>query len=354
MRETRRLSETARDETTVDPFHTLDRGGLGSESSRMKPLDFIGAIELAYDRSTDEAAWLGALVEAVGPAFQVGPAPVSGFFFDIRDESAHLSTVASVGEERYTKDHFEQQHAAADGPHRIVYECDMFTLLSRVVGKEMTTRTIEASGMKGEDSLGLRCNMTPDRGIMLTTLVPWGHRIRQRGLWTRFAAHVGSALRLRRMQAAPNPDAAAAILDASGRFEHGNAETVAARQEISSAAKNIDRARGKMRRLDPDAASELWRTMVRGEWSLVDWCDHDGKRFLLAQENRIPAAAPKPLSEREKQVVACAAMGHSNKLIAYDLGLSTGTVSVLLGRAAAKLGVADRVGVIRAYREGAA
>ncbi|MBS2011518.1 MAG: helix-turn-helix transcriptional regulator [Deltaproteobacteria bacterium] len=91
--------------------------------------------------------------------------------------------------------------------------------------------------------------------------------------------------------------------------------------------------------------------MVREEWSLVDWVDHDGKRFLLAQENRVPVAGRRALTDRERQVVACAAMGHTNKLIAYDLGLSTGTVSVLLLRAAEKLGVSGRVALIRAFRE---
>ena len=49
--------------------------------------------------------------------------------------------------------------------------------------------------------------------------------------------------------------------------------------------------------------------------------------------------------------IACAAMGHSNKLIAYDLGLSPGTVSVLLQRAARKLGVSSRTALIRAFRD---
>jgi DNA-binding CsgD family transcriptional regulator len=91
--------------------------------------------------------------------------------------------------------------------------------------------------------------------------------------------------------------------------------------------------------------------MVRGEWSLVDWYDHDGKRFLLAQENRIARPSKSALTPREEQVVACAAMGHSNKLIAYDLGLSVGSVAVLLGRAARKLGVSGRVRLVRVFKE---
>lgn len=76
-----------------------------------------------------------------------------------------------------------------------------------------------------------------------------------------------------------------------------------------------------------------------------------GEDLLLAQENRVSGPTKRALTRREEQVVACAAMGHSNKLIAYDLGLSTGTVSVLLGRAARKLGVSGRVALVRLFRE---
>jgi DNA-binding CsgD family transcriptional regulator len=45
------------------------------------------------------------------------------------------------------------------------------------------------------------------------------------------------------------------------------------------------------------------------------------------------------LTERERQVLAYADLGQSNKLIAYSLGLSTSTVSTLLSRARRKLGI---------------
>jgi len=54
------------------------------------------------------------------------------------------------------------------------------------------------------------------------------------------------------------------------------------------------------------------------------------------------------LSERERQAVSLAALGQSNKLIAYELGVSLSTVSAYLARAAAKLGVSTRVGLVQA------
>jgi len=317
-------------------------------------LDFIGAIELAYAREKDDAAWLEELTRFVAPAFSPC-SPTTSYLFDLHDEDVQLGLAASVGETPYSRDHYavshEIGHATTGRAKRVVYECEMFTLLSRVIGADMTKRTIQGAGMRGDDSLGLRANATPDSGVLITTQVSDGFRIRNRALWTRFAAHVGTALRLRRRQHEPSPDTALAVLDPLGRLEHGTAGTIAARHDLASAAQGMDRARGKLRRLDPERASALWRTMVRGEWSLVDWFDHDGKRFLLAHDNQIRVTRHRSLTERERQVVACAAMSHSNKLIAYDLGLSTGTVAVILGRAAKKLGVSGRVALIRAFRE---
>ncbi|CAN5437553.1 hypothetical protein BH09MYX1_BH09MYX1_16080 [soil metagenome] len=325
----------------------------------MGDLDIIGAIEAAYDDAADDSAWLERLARVVDPAFGAGLAPTTAFFFDVRPTpTAHFRAFASVGSTPYTRDQFEkQQTKATPAELRKAYECEMLTLLSRVVGEQRSTESIRHSGMvdtPSVDSLGLRANVTPDTGVIVTTLVPPGFRIRHRTLWVRLAAHIGSGLRLRKARRKgvnARPDDAAAILTPSGKLEHGTSAIQAARTDLSQAAKAIDRARGKLRRFDPDEASSLWRAMVRSEWSLVDWFDHDGKRFLLAHDNRIaPRPSPK-LTPREHQAVACAAMGHSNKLIAYDLGLAAGTVSVLLTRAAAKLGVSTRPALIRAFRD---
>ena len=319
----------------------------------MKPLDFIAAIELAYDRSRGDTDWLDDITRLVAPAFSSGP-PTTSFFFNLTGQDAVLGKTSSVGDRTYGRDDYARLHEegkAIQISPRIAYECDVIAVLSRVIGPQAAAQMIGSAGMVGVDALGLRANTTSESGIIFTTFVSPGYRIRHRNLWTRFAAHVGSALRLRRTHAAHAPDSASAVLSPLGRLEHGSEAAIAARKDLAGAAKDMDRARGKLRRLDPDAASALWRAMVRGEWSLVDWYDHDGKRFVLAQSNKVPVRSQQALTEREQQVVACAAMGHSNKLIAYDLGLSTGSVSVILRRAATKLGVSGRTALIRAFRE---
>ena len=54
------------------------------------------------------------------------------------------------------------------------------------------------------------------------------------------------------------------------------------------------------------------------------------------------AEAGRGLSAREAQVVGLVALGHSNKLISYELGLAWSTVRVLVQRAARKLRVGTR------------
>src|SRR5262249_241331 len=61
------------------------------------------------------------------------------------------------------------------------------------------------------------------------------------------------------------------------------------------------------------------------------------------------------LSKREREAVERVGRGYSNKQIAYELGVSTGTVARHLSQAAVKLGSRSRLEMLRAVRaEGAA
>jgi DNA-binding CsgD family transcriptional regulator len=108
---------------------------------------------------------------------------------------------------------------------------------------------------------------------------------------------------------------------------------------VRDAAVRVDKARGKLRRSDPDEALALWQGLVHGRWSLIDWFDTDGRRFVLAKPNAPNLGDPRGLSGREHQVVTYAAQGEAVKLVAYRLGLSQNRVSSLLQSAMRKLGV---------------
>ncbi len=172
--------------------------------------------------------------------------------------------------------------------------------------------------------------------------------------WQMLAAHVEAGHRLRRALAdkesqvaggADLPYGAEAVLDPTNlrvTDAIGPAQRSAATQRLREAALCVDRARGKMRNDDPDQALAIWKALVRGRWSMVDWFDTDGRRYVLGVPNPPSVSDPRGLTERERQVVANAIPGHTNKMIAYRLGLSTSRVSALLQSAMRKLGVRTR------------
>lgn len=183
--------------------------------------------------------------------------------------------------------------------------------------------------------------------------------------WKMMAAHVTAGHRIRRRLATGNGDAesatdlphdAEAIVDPkSFRVVEavGRAEATTTKAALRDSAVLADRARGKLRNSDPNAALEIWQALVRGRWSMVDWFDTDGRRFVLAIPNAPEVNDPRGLTERESQVVTYAGFGDSNKMIAYRLGLSLPRVSLHLRNAMRKLGLRTRVQLVtrmRAFR----
>jgi DNA-binding CsgD family transcriptional regulator len=130
-----------------------------------------------------------------------------------------------------------------------------------------------------------------------------------------------------------------AILTPAKRIEHasGPATTREGREALQDALARIEAAQGE-RRHDPVRAIDLWTGLVAGRWSLVDHFERGGRRYFLAYRNDPTLAPLRALTERELQVWSYAAMGQSNKLIAYALGLSVPTVAGYLRGARRKLG----------------
>jgi len=102
-----------------------------------------------------------------------------------------------------------------------------------------------------------------------------------------------------------------------------------------------------LRRTDPNEAADLWQALVDGRWSLMDQHDSDGRRYILARRNAPAAKAQASLTAREQQVLSYVALGQSNKLVAYTLGLSVSAVANLIARASRKLGATSRVELIQ-------
>ncbi len=100
-------------------------------------------------------------------------------------------------------------------------------------------------------------------------------------------------------------------------------------------------------------AEALWQQIQGGEWPAIDGFVLNGRRFLRA---RRAAWTPKwsALSAREREVVAHAAQGGSNKTIAAQLGLATSTVGGHITRAMRKIGVTTRTALLSAWSQASA
>jgi hypothetical protein len=199
-----------------------------------------------------------------------------------------------------------------------------------------------------QDLINLNAIDPTRRGCMLTLPDREGRR-RAPGavrIYHRVSAHIAAGARLRRKVEAllatggQPPDQAEAVLTPAGRVEHaiGPARSRSARDVLRDALARIDAARS--RRLNQEKSVALWQALVAGRWSVVEHFERDGKRYYLAHKNDPDLAVDRRLSARECQVLGYAGLGHSDKLIAYALGLPRSTVGTILARARRKLGAA--------------
>ena len=100
-----------------------------------------------------------------------------------------------------------------------------------------------------------------------------------------------------------------------------------------------------------DAAA--WRALVAGLLVVVELNDRDGRRTIVARPRAVDGCSWDALTPCERDAVALAAAGHTNKLIAYELGIATSTVAMRLLRATRKLGLRSRVELIASFHRGA-
>src|SRR6185503_4076963 len=103
-----------------------------------------------------------------------------------------------------------------------------------------------------------------------------------------------------------------------------------ARAALQDAVMRMEHARGPARRRDPHEAVSNWRALVGARWSLLDQFESNGKRYIVAVTNEPFVGGDDCLAPREKQVLAAAAAGRTNKVIAYELGVADSPERILM------------------------
>jgi DNA-binding CsgD family transcriptional regulator len=219
--------------------------------------------------------------------------------------------------------------------------------LQRIFGVEPPARTslevLRAGPVYVADALGIRGHNPDGRGCVLSAPSegPYPLPPRLRGALDRLALHMAAAFRLRERCLRVGLADAEAVFSAKGRIDH--LEGPAAHHRASLLDAVGKRLQGhQLRRERPEQALDLWRALFEGRWSIVDHVDTDGKRFILARRNEVALTKQLALDDRERVVLLYASWGHSNKLISYETGFPSSTVSALLRRGLRKLRLRSR------------
>ncbi|MCC6897829.1 MAG: hypothetical protein IT377_02580 [Polyangiaceae bacterium] len=322
----------------------------------MSQLDLIGVIESAYRTDLPDKEWLGGVAHAARGQLDAGFG-VGAWTFDARDLTRiRVLDTALSGDDPRVFDLMHQCNGILESRARDlraeVHRHGPCQTFSEVLGADTIANQTEVNGLLGlvgaRDMLSIIGADPSGMGLGVGALLPAtrGATRSEVHRWSRVVAHLAAGYRLRRTLA-ERP--VAAVLSPSGQTLHAepSAQPREVREALRRAAASADRARGRLRREDVDEAVESWRGLVAGRFTLVDQFESDGRRFVVARQNDPETPFPPNLTQRERQVLMYRALGHPLKLIGYELGLGTSTVSVALSSALAKLGVGSVTDVIR-------
>ncbi|HEY1586668.1 MAG TPA: LuxR C-terminal-related transcriptional regulator [Polyangia bacterium] len=326
------------------------------------PTDVLDVVEAAYRFDTPPAEWLKNLARVTYPQIGDGHG-VLAFAYRVTEEGrmqvSETQTVDmpdAAGEQ--VRMMLEQLPPGYVSKTFVRCECVTQSQVRdpEVVAFNAPIREMSAAAFGWHDQFIFGGMDPTGHGLCLNAPLSKVTRLpaRVRETWCRVAVHVATAHRLRRRLGVDNAlraDGADALLRPDGRVEHatGEAQAKEARASLRTAVRAVEGARGSLRRRDPDRAIDHWKGLVSARWTLVDHFESDGKRYVLARRNDVDVAAREALTARERQALGYAALGHSNKLIAYEMGVSPSTVGVLLHRAARKLGAKTRAELIAVF-----
>jgi len=324
----------------------------------MPRVDLVAIIEAIYRFETSQEDWLRVIAEQSAKALGKSHFGAYALVYDASDiRDCHFGPIAGVNLDNPPIVRLLE----SDIPETYRRHPDLVETVFRKTGfgpsrklplaeifRDVNTG-LRAAGVF--DILGINGVNVDGRGAHAGALFPRPVGNVNRDALARLSSHLAAGFRLRQRLDGERPiDRAEAVL-AEGKVVHatGRAKARDVRAMLSDAAVRLDRIRSTVRRRDPEVAVRSWRALVDARWSLVDHFESGGKRYVLAQRNDASVGPFEVLTERERQVVALAALGNSNKMIGYELGIAVSTVGVLLTRASRRVGALSRRSLIEAY-----
>jgi hypothetical protein len=239
-----------------------------------RSVDPIATIEAAYETTEDFKSWARGVLETILPELDRGFG-VSGCLI----RASLPGSTQEVGVGPVPEGMIETMRDMAAGlampTHSLLFRPQIATmseiLPSFTAGGPVTSDLEEArdkwNPFGALDAVGMVTQADDETLFMIGA--PSARIVRltpdRKKRLARCAAHIGTALRLRRHalieQAVVRPDGV--VEHAEGRAkERGSLEALRRR------AIEIDRARSSLRRRDPEAALSMWKALLDGEWSL--------------------------------------------------------------------------------------
>ena len=271
----------------------------------------VGVVERAYHVDVAESSWLASIRQAAESLFPYQVAAQAYTFILSAAGDFQFGEVASNPELEAA---MRRIHAAARPS----------VLLNGYLRGPVTSPDLIMGGNEDDPGIQLYSTLFEREGIQVTTgngIDPSGNgcslaivrrnappltRLERHGL-ARIAAHLASAHRLRgargsRVGGQPSESlsqGADAILSADGKTLHAerDARDAQTRAALRDAARRIDQARMRAAEDSADDALALWRALVDGRWTLVEWFDSDGRRLFVARRNDPASQAHRALTE---------------------------------------------------------
>jgi DNA-binding CsgD family transcriptional regulator len=308
--------------------------------------DPLAVIETAYRIDVPLEQWLDDVVMAMSRTLGGEARGVSMLFDATRPDWVELANIHTPNLPEWLKPALEQRLDTSDEIQNAivkVFRRGAFGRLYEVIDPLSPSWGALFRRCSVEQISGVIASDTTFRGCAVAVATrdnKYSNRACYR--WRKIGAHLAAGLRLRRRLDSLRTldlnvtDGAEAVLLTNGKVEHaiGPAAAADARGALQDALARIDAAR----RQGDDRAVDIWAGLVAGRWSLVEHFERAGRRYFLAYRNDPELARVRALTPRELQVASYASLGHSNKLIAYTLGLAVPTVARYLERARRKLG----------------
>lgn len=317
-------------------------------------MDWIGVVEAAYELAAPDPAWLESVARTCAPALDQGQGLLA-YRYVLDDRKVAIDHTITLGAEVDYAPLIARTVPAAPPAVvetlfrrgiRVGSVTQMLAAVDLQLGLDHTRMLFGQSQGSFDDVWGL---VVPDgnTGVVMASFSSAGGNRRR---WRAIASHLESAARLRRVLAEDGRSTPSglcgprveAVLEADGRVADANGPAVNARARLTRAVLERDRARGPLRRRSPDDALLIWKGLVEGRWSLVDYFDTDGRRFVVVHRNPPTVGRnPRSLTLREQTVAERIGEGATLKEIAYDLGLGVSAVAKASARARRKLSVSS-------------